>query len=427
MEQVRLLTSILARIVGSPRKTNIRIRAVAQEASRRLTTQRCLAFNTTPTSLHRCMSTGSGYGNGNGSQPPVVGDGELLKFGKICPHTDSGSRFYAGQFFVHRTLGHRGIIVHSRKIFLNDTVNDKSRDSFVYFTLNHRTGKCYDGYTHQDDVIAYTPTFEHSISHPRFRYFFKKRSSPLLGSAGNEGSSGDISSLLMTMPSLSPADVNPYYKATEMLYQFQEMHDTKITFGHAYRQKSNNVVVTVMPVFKDGVHGSANTSILPNSASSMEMFEDDAGTLDLTGGTPPNSENMVNQQNNQSPQANTSKSKEASISDGQSNHVWNYYMTIENKNKSPVTVERTFHSIANEEKQIRTDYGYGIGGLQPTLSTIRPGFEYTGEVTLETPNAIMCGSYTVFDIKHDTYFDVELPAFYLGFQYMPVEKEKTQV
>lgn len=98
--------------------------------------------------------------------------------------------------------------------------------------------------------------------------------------------------------------------------------------------------------------------------------------------------------------------------------VWALHVRIVNEGVETVTLRHRLWRITDAHGRTQEIRGAGVVGEQPVL---RPGmvFEYTSGAPLDTPSAIMVGSYEMESDNGDR-FDVAIPAFSLDSPYQPM-------
>jgi ApaG protein len=102
---------------------------------------------------------------------------------------------------------------------------------------------------------------------------------------------------------------------------------------------------------------------------------------------------------------------------GDDHFVWAYHVKIENKGAETVTLRHRYWRITDALGRVLEVRGAGVIGEQPTL---QPGgaFEYTSGAPLETPSAIIVGSYEMENNDGES-FNVAIPAFSLDCPWQP--------
>jgi ApaG protein len=102
---------------------------------------------------------------------------------------------------------------------------------------------------------------------------------------------------------------------------------------------------------------------------------------------------------------------EARSSPSDSQYVWAYHVTIENRGHETVQLLSRHWMITNARGELDEVKGPGVVGEQPIL---KPGesFEYTSGAPLNTPWGMMGGSYRM-ETESGERFDIEIPTFSL--------------
>ena len=98
-------------------------------------------------------------------------------------------------------------------------------------------------------------------------------------------------------------------------------------------------------------------------------------------------------------------------SPGNSQYVWAYHVTIENRGPETVQLLSRHWMITNARGELNEVKGPGVVGEQPILE---PGesFQYTSGAPLNTPWGMMGGSY-LMETESGERFDIEIPTFSL--------------
>jgi ApaG protein len=95
------------------------------------------------------------------------------------------------------------------------------------------------------------------------------------------------------------------------------------------------------------------------------------------------------------------------------NYSFSYKITIENKSKSTVQLDRRKWIIKDALNHTEIVEGEGVIGEQPIL---RPGeiHYYRSGCILTAPLGSMKGNYTMLDFKDSSFFEVAIPSFKLS-------------
>jgi ApaG protein len=98
-----------------------------------------------------------------------------------------------------------------------------------------------------------------------------------------------------------------------------------------------------------------------------------------------------------------------------SQFLWSYTVTIENKGKEPVQLLSRYWHITDGDGRVQELRGQGVVGAQPV---IEPGqhFEYTSGCPLPTASGFMVGRYQMRAASGEA-FEAEIPAFILESPY----------
>jgi ApaG protein len=94
----------------------------------------------------------------------------------------------------------------------------------------------------------------------------------------------------------------------------------------------------------------------------------------------------------------------------QSEFMFAYRISIENKNSFPVKLHRRKWQIFDSNGQNREVEGEGVVGVQPTLN---PGekYQYVSGCNLRTEMGRMAGTYQMENLNSKKIFDVIIPSF----------------
>ena len=94
----------------------------------------------------------------------------------------------------------------------------------------------------------------------------------------------------------------------------------------------------------------------------------------------------------------------------QSEFMFAYRISIENKNGFPVKLHRRRWQIFDSNGQNREVEGEGVVGVQPTLN---PGekYQYVSGCNLRTEMGKMHGTYSMENLHTKTSFEVNIPVF----------------
>ena len=98
-----------------------------------------------------------------------------------------------------------------------------------------------------------------------------------------------------------------------------------------------------------------------------------------------------------------------------SQFLWSYTVTIENKGKEPVQLLSRYWHITDGDGRVQELRGQGVVGAQPV---IEPGkqFQYTSGCPLPTASGFMTGCYQMRSAS-GVAFEAEIPAFLLESPY----------
>ncbi len=96
----------------------------------------------------------------------------------------------------------------------------------------------------------------------------------------------------------------------------------------------------------------------------------------------------------------------------QSQFVWAYRITIENRGRESVQLMRRSWLITDAQGRTVKVSGEGVVGEKPVLEACE-SFEYTSGTPLHTPSGFMSGRYHMMMTTTGELFDVEIPTFSL--------------
>ena len=96
----------------------------------------------------------------------------------------------------------------------------------------------------------------------------------------------------------------------------------------------------------------------------------------------------------------------------QSEYVWAYRITIENRGRESVQLMRRSWLIIDAQGRTIKVSGEGVVGEKPVLEA-GEAFEYTSGTPLHTPSGFMSGRYHMMVTTTGEPFDVEVPIFSL--------------
>ena len=94
----------------------------------------------------------------------------------------------------------------------------------------------------------------------------------------------------------------------------------------------------------------------------------------------------------------------------QSEFMFAYRITIENRNNFPVKLHRRHWQIFDSNGQNREVEGDGVVGVQPTLESGKQ-FQYVSGCNLRTEMGRMHGQYKMENLHSKTMFFVNIPPF----------------
>lgn len=99
----------------------------------------------------------------------------------------------------------------------------------------------------------------------------------------------------------------------------------------------------------------------------------------------------------------------------ESQYLWSYRVTIENKSELSVQLLSRYWRITDGRGRVREIRGDGVIGEQPVIAPGR-AYEYTSGAPLETPSGFMTGTYHMRASSGES-FEVGIPMFALESPY----------
>ena len=102
---------------------------------------------------------------------------------------------------------------------------------------------------------------------------------------------------------------------------------------------------------------------------------------------------------------------EANSSPADSQYLWAYRVTIENRGRETVQLLSRHWMITNARGELTEVKGLGVVGEQPFLKA-GESYAYTSGAPLNTPSGMMGGSYEMESDRSER-FSIEIPTFSL--------------
>ena len=102
---------------------------------------------------------------------------------------------------------------------------------------------------------------------------------------------------------------------------------------------------------------------------------------------------------------------EANSSPADSQYLWAYRVTIENRGRETVQLLSRHWMITNARGELTEVKGLGVVGEQPFLK-VGESYAYTSGAPLNTPSGMMGGSYEMESDRSER-FSIEIPTFSL--------------
>eukprot|EP00042_Codosiga_hollandica_P043485 m.412185 g.412185 ORF g.412185 m.412185 type:complete len:334 (+) comp56565_c0_seq4:955-1956(+) len=304
---------------------------------------------------------------------------QLVEIGQVFPPT--AADFPAGQFFLHRQLGYRGVVAHSWRAsmytyppvpvrFLDSSDSDfvtpklldvasatTTQHSYYYalcdlrdiianqsrhsvHAVSHPSEEGYADFVSHDDIIPFSPTsttdFEHFLYDPMFSNNPKQEEGSSTGRKRRSAGQYDHGRLLDHMQAWN-ADI--------------------LKHSNVFRATTGSIQVTVIPFLVAQVHLQ------------------------------------------------------------QAYTQWLYQVLIENQGSQPVQLLKRSWLIKDKEDQTQTVSGPGVVGLTPVLTGAKSSIQYISSTALPTLCGLMGGNYTFAEVDQNgergRLFECAIPTFIL--------------
>lgn len=100
-------------------------------------------------------------------------------------------------------------------------------------------------------------------------------------------------------------------------------------------------------------------------------------------------------------------------------YIWQYYLVIANRKKSPVQIVGRRWELYDVHGIVEIVESQGISGQQPILQP-NEAFEYSSHIRLFSPSGMMQGQFELLDLENKKSFIVLMPACPLDCMYQTI-------
>ena len=310
-------------------------------------------------------------------QPPVLQ--RLVEVGKLeNPQPDE--RYKAGQLFLHRVFGYRGVILlpWTARVFDRDlhggtvSVSNKEKDligqeqlkglkaedlSYYQVLIDQRDFPFMrsqpEGITFladKDNSSLYTVSGLDYVSHEEVL--------PYTSTDSDEPFRHELFEQFL-VPSTDDSKIS--YVPRDSLRAWQEKNIQWLEWTDVHRETTKGIRVTVIP-FYVGYKASSSSNGGGTTTSHV--------------------------------------------------HWWRYNIRLENLVGERVQLRERYWKIYSTSGTLETVKGKGVVGQEPVLTARQPAFQYSSHVSLQSPSGHMWGSYRM-ERQDGKLFDVRIPPFML--------------
>ncbi|CAA2962566.1 polymerase delta-interacting 2 [Olea europaea subsp. europaea] len=105
--------------------------------------------------------------------------------------------------------------------------------------------------------------------------------------------------------------------------------------------------------------------------------------------------------------------------DGSSFHWWRYCIRLENFSDMTIQLRERHWRIFSRTKQLQTIKGRGVMGIEPSLTPTEPAYQYSSHVNLEDKSGLMWGTFKMQREDGHT-FECKVPPFSLESSLTPI-------
>lgn len=293
-------------------------------------------------------------------------------------------KYEAGQLFLHKVFGYRGVILFpwvarlydrnlsskvKDEIFVDDNVPDLSKNNE---TNENKNGSNANDNEMSYDVAAFYQALidqrdcPHIRAHPEAVTFLGRDGEtelyavPGLDYVNHEDVLPYISSEeqpiqheLFNKFLVSDLNKIPPFSASHSLRVWHEKNHKWLELSDVHRETTEDIRVTVIPFFMGS---------------------------------------RINQQNQ--------------------SFWWRYCIRLENLSNEPVQLRERHWRIFSLSGTLETVRGRGVVGQQPILSSTQPAFQYSSHVSLQSASGHMWGTYRM-ERPDGSMFDIRIPPFSL--------------
>jgi len=279
----------------------------------------------------------------------------------------SGEEQYkAGQTFVHKILAYRGVVLHPWNVHVYERNSQEASskkdaekllpklntDTYYQVLMDSRDLKNNQNILPNDGI-----TFLHKETSDRNKCLYSVPGVDYVShvdiipykSAEDIPVHHDLYNEFLTTDSESKE-----VKGTEVLENWQKVHQISLEVDKVHKETTKNFRVTVIPFF-------------------LGMKQ--------------------------------------TISTQACDYWWRYTIRIENLSSTPATLrERHWQIVSNGS--VKTVRGRGVTGSEPILSEERPVFQFSSHISLQSPNGTVWGSFRL-EQEDGKQFEAGIPAFAL--------------
>jgi len=324
-----------------------------------------------------------------------------VELGSISKPNPQAKSYNPGQFFIHRLLGYRGVVVdqwnpsvHTYPSLTSDsflgqrlTANSHIRDVGAAAVNRHpfyqvfcdsrdvnedaSRGMGVQHWTHTSgfaggvdyvdhhDIIPFTPSNPSDFRNGLHSLYFRRHS------PWNTDLNG---STKVNVKSILTSDYSAWEKLSHQANRYSKV----------YRTKTSDIQVTVIPFFEHRADQTLSTRI------------------------------------------------------GNQSHpyVWLYKILIENQGNSTLQLVSRTWNIRDQNNHVESVAGSGVVGTLPVLSRNTPAFQYISSVTLAAPSGQMGGSFAFVEILPNNTaglnVECEIPTFELRSPFESVQQDQEE-
>ncbi|GMS88453.1 hypothetical protein PENTCL1PPCAC_10628, partial [Pristionchus entomophagus] len=295
----------------------------------------------------------------------------LKEIGVVIPPTDGV--YQAGQLFVHRIFGYKGIILCSFKTkVIEKKENPRNevikRDEVQYQALIHRGDWASMGFP--VDLTAY------------------------LAESNSYANRGEkVFTTMNGLDCVSHSDIIPF-AGSERSPIDHDLFDRIFHSSEAASENQQTEDAGGVPVIRYSIRNEIRPFYSTSTRSWMTPCH-------------------VNRETNDGVEVTvTTFYLGTTLNGGQPKHVWRYVIRLNNVSGAPVVVRERHLKVFSLNSMHQLN-GHGIIGRQPELTVSRPAFQFSSNVDLaQSKGGHMWGSFKM-ERENGQTFDVSIPAFQL--------------